>query len=620
MGGVVLRLLPTKSGDSGSSAGTRTATRFLLGQGLLANLWVILALMHVFSPLLVKGIIAGLLIVGVMSNYRLLVGTAKQLWGIGQEWLREKEDVKLFILAGLFIWLAWLASIGRPSTFDGTRFYLALPKVISTSEQLKPLPGFEDATSFGLQGEMHFAALMTMGSPESIQVFSWLTLTAGIICLLALGRRAGLHRRGQWLALAMILTSSAIIELSGSGKTDMYGAAFAFAAYYWAFRIEGKDRMRASILTGLFGGLAIVAKISYAASFLPSLAVILVWRIFTQDAEKTLPTRILTFVLIGISAILVVAPQPIKNQILFGNPLAPIGMNDVFEQNWYGPDTIQRIRLSLPFALTFGDYWAQIGGITPLVLMFVPLLFFLPKPRHLLKNPLVTLSIASLAGLTCWFIFRPATFAPRYFLGCLLLLILPTSKAAEYFSSQGNTNRRLISTAALLTILAMGLFYSTNVFLPKQTFELLVKQELDCELNPIQCEISNHINKRLKPGERIFTHDAYRYWLRTDLIQCALTTSEMNNYLAIESPKLRWSFIIGRGFRSALLYYNYGLFSKTIQNDLKEIPDWLDVTIVKTHERLIFLQFTPKDDSHPGLYGCGQLSPPAWDVFEITNP
>jgi len=331
MGGVVLRLLPTKSGDSGSSAGTRTATRFLLGQGLLANLWVILALMHVFSPLLVKGIIAGLLIVGVMSNYRLLVGTAKQLWGIGQEWLREKEDVKLFILAGLFIWLAWLASIGRPSTFDGTRFYLALPKVISTSEQLKPLPGFEDATSFGLQGEMHFAALMTMGSPESIQVFSWLTLTAGIICLLALGRRAGLHRRGQWLALAMILTSSAIIELSGSGKTDMYGAAFAFAAYYWAFRIEGKDRMRASILTGLFGGLAIVAKISYAASFLPSLAVILVWRIFTQDAEKTLPTRILTFVLIGISAILVVAPQPIKNQILFGNPLAPIGMNDVFE-------------------------------------------------------------------------------------------------------------------------------------------------------------------------------------------------------------------------------------------------------------------------------------------------
>jgi len=604
------------------SSGIGVATRFLLGQGLLANLWVFIALIGFFSPLIVKGIIATLFVFGIFLNNKHIAATARIILSIWREFINETQGWKLLILAILTMWLAWIASIGRPPTADGTRFYLALPKVISASERLKPLPGYEEVTSLGLQGEMQFAALMTMGSPEATQVFSWLTLTAGCILLLALGRKVGLQRRGQWLALAMVFTSSAVIELSGSGKTDVYATAFAFAAYYWAFQIRVENRVRALILTGLFGGLAIVAKISYAASFLPSLAIILTWIIFTQLEDTSLKSKVASFALIGISAVFIAIQLPIKNQILFNNPLAPFGMKDIFDQVWYGSDTINRIRSTLPFALTFGDYWAQIGNLTPLVLMFSPLILFLPKPRQLSESPLTILGIATLIGLACWFIFRPAVFAPRYFLGCLLLLILPASKGAEIFSQTNKVNCNLIIIAALTVILSIGNYYSTHIFLPRQTINLIVNKQPDCEFDPVQCEITNHINNIIPFGERVFTNDSYRYWLRPDIIQCALTSSEMENYFAIETPEQRWNFIVGRGFQSVLIYYREIPLSNKIRDDMLVVPDWLEITTVNTNVNLIFLQIKPKDDMHPILYGCNQFNQPAWDIFEfqMINP
>lgn len=621
LGGIISNVISAQNKDVDVAPSIDTATRFLLGQGLLANLWVFIALTGNFSPPIVNGIIAILFILGILFNYKHTTGVARTIPLIWREFMNESRGWKLLILAILTMWLAWLTSIGRPPTADGTRFYLALPKVISSSERLKPLPGYEEVASLGLQGEMHFAALMTMGSPEATQVFSWLTLTAGCILLLALGRKVGLQRRGQWLVLAMIFTSSAVIELSGSGKTDMYGATFAFAAYYWAFQIEKKNQNQASILTGLFGGLAVVAKVSYAASFLPSLAVILAWRIFSQE-DTSLKSKMAYFALIGVSAVFIAIQLPIKNQILFNNPLAPFGMKDIFDQVWYGPDTINRIRLTLPLALTFGDYWAQIGNLTPLVLMFSPLILLLPKPRRLYESPLIVLGIAALVGLACWFIYRPAVFAPRYFLGCLLLLVLPTSKGAEIFSQTDKTNNIFILATTVITILSMGLYYSSHIFLPKQTFDLIVNKQPDCEFDPVQCEITNHINLIVAPGERIFTNDSYRYWLRSDLIQCALTSLEMENYFSIETPEQRWSFIIGRGFKSVLIYYRDIPLSNKIRSDMLAIPDWLEVKTIKTNINLIFLQLSLKNNSHPILYECRQSNYPEWEIFEIQmiNP
>jgi hypothetical protein len=311
--------------------------------------------------------------------------------------------------------------------------------------------------------------------------------------------------------------------------------------------------------------------------------------------------------------------MPIKNQIIFQNPLAPYGMSDLFEQTWYGSETIRQIRFTLPLALIFGDYWAQIGGLSPLILMFAPLVLFLSKPPNLLKSPLVILSIAATFGLLCWLLYRPATFAPRYFLGCILLLTVPISKAVEIFTNEYHSANRFVLTIAFISIVSTGLFYSVHVFLPKQTFDLLMYNQPDCAYDPVQCEISNHLNKIITPGERIFTNDFYRYWLRADLIQCALTSSEMENYFSLQTSEQRWRFIIGRGFQSILFYNRDIPISNKIKEDLLEIPTWLDIKHIKTIDDLNYLQLFPKEESSPILYECRQVFHPAWDVIELTT-
>lgn len=618
-GRISLLFLFKKNNNLKLSAGTEAVAYFLFGQGLLANFWVLFALAGNFSPTLVKGVIAIFCSVGVVLNYKLLCDVIRQSASIWRETISDTRGWRLLILSTVIVWLAWITSIGRHPIADGSGFYLALAKVISASEHLAPLPGYENLTSIGLQGEMHSAALITLVSPEAIQLFSWLTLTSGCVFLLALGRQVGLTRHGQWLALAMVFTSSALIELSGSGKTDVYATAMAFAAYYWAFNIRKDNWVTTSILTGAFSGLAVVAKISYVENFLPSLAIILAWQVFAQSSKKTFSYQFRTLALIGASAIFMAMILPIKNQVLFENPLAPYGMKDISDQSWYGPDTIRRIFSLLPLALTFGDHWAQIGNISPLVLAYLPLLLFLPKSDHRVQNPLVVLGIATLIGLASWFLSHPAVFAPRYFLGCLLLLVLPSAKAADHYSSISKTNDRIIVINATLVIFLIGVYYSKNIFLPKQTYNLLLNSESVCKHDETVCFIESTVNTSLQVGERLFMNGSFRYWLRPDLIQCALSTSETENYLAIETTNQRWGFIVGRGFRSVLVANRLTPLSNQIRDDLQAIPDWLDVKI-EEENLLIFLRLIPIDDSHPSLYECGQSSPPAWDVFEVFPP
>lgn len=605
---IFLRIIKIKSSDFETSPATEVATYFLLGQGLLANVWVFLSLSGLFSKIVVQSVVGIFFIVCVLLGHRTIISLAKQMLVVVNEFKHTNWQWKLLLVTTIVMWLSWITSIGRPPTADATRFYLALPKVVSASQHLKVLPGYEEVASLGLQGEMHFAAFMTLKSPITIQLFSWLTLTAGCLLLLALGRNIGLDRHAQLLVFCIVFTSSAVIELSGSGKTDLFALAFSFAAYYWIFKIN-KKWILTSLLTGLFSGLAIVAKISYIANFLPSLIFILIWKFFIDLKNKN--HQFLPFMVIGLSAVFIAIQMPIKNQILFSNPLAPYGMADLVDQVWYGPDTVNRIRLTLPFAIVFGDYWAQVGGISPLLLMFAPLLITLRKPRYIIESPTAVLSIAALFGLLFWIFYRPAAFAPRYFLGCALIISIPISKAAREFSH--NNNKMIIATS-MITIISVYTFYYGRIFVPLRTIEFINNPE-NC-FSKTHCELISTINNNLDIGERIFMNDSFRYWLRPDTIQCALSTQETQTYLSLETSEQRWKYVVGRGFHSILVTDFDRPLSDTIKADLLDIPDWLEVTIIENNY-LLFLKLKPQHEIQETLFSCREITPNNWGVTEI---
>ncbi len=627
-GTLALQILTYRSDTAlKQSAGTMLATAFILGQGLLASLWLLLALVGWFSGPVVTGIVVILALSGVILAWNWLRGFTRQVVLIWRELRSDTWGWQSLAGLTLLLCLAWITSIGRPSDGDASAFYMALSKVVAASQRLVPLPGFEGFTNTGLQGEMHYAALMALKSPDAARMFSWPTILAGAVILLALGRQGGLGRRGQWIALAGLFTSSAVIYLSGDGKTDLFAVSFGLAAYYWVLQVRNGPRRLALWLTGLFSGFAIAAKLSYLPVMAPGIVLLLVWQ-YWEDFRDPIKRKqvLITISIAGLQIfaglLLAFIPHLIQNGILYHNPFSPFGSNTMgwADQLWFGPETTRRIVLTYPLALTFGMYWAQYGDISPLVLGFLPLAFLLPRPRSFLASPLMALTLAALAGLVTWIVFRPSVLSPRYILAVLLLFILLPARAAE-FVSQNDSRPRWLTAGVMgvtdITLIVTGLYFLGNVFYPFNTYQYLTGNLSECERGQtLSCKAMTAINRAAKPGDRVYLASWQRYWLRPDLIQC-LSNTEESNLGAVPTPEEGWAYLYQHGFRFLLVDRTT---HSTVINALAlpNPPPWLKLKLLYSDKNAIVQAYQIEWINPPGqrLDVCRQISLPAWDVVE----
>lgn len=590
MGLLVLRALATRFGRIETlSAATTLATAFLLGQGFLANLWLLLALPGWFAPPVVATIVGGLAILALGNAKTHLEKLLAELGAIWRDLLAERWVWKLVAGLTVALGLSLVTSIGRPMSKDGAKFYFALPKLIAHTNQLFPLPGvYEDFTGIGLQGEMHIAALMSLGSPDAARLFDLPTVIATCVMLLSLGRLIGLGRRGQWIALTMVLTSSAVYGLSTFAKTDLYAAAFGVAAIYWALHLDSVDRSRGLLLGGCLAGLSVIGKLSYLATLLPGIAILLAWRYLpavlrAPGALRNTPGLLRFPALFSAGFALAVIPHVVKNGVLFGNPLAPLLTNNPgwLVQPWYGPETTRHILFTYPLALTFGNYYAQLGNLTPLVLAYLPLLT-LAQPRSLLNQPafrMVLLAVVS--GLLVWIAARPSLLAPRYYLANLLVLCLLTARVAEGCLQIERAPKVVSNAIAGATIVAMSVTWVSSigtVFFPTQSLDLYTGRLGTCARDGRACEAMTSLNEIAPAGARVFTNSYQRYWLRPDLIQCLLSADEIRAYHSLSRDEDRWAFIFDHGFRYLVVFDNSGRFLEQITlPDYTNKPHWLSV-------------------------------------------
>lgn len=629
-GYLILYLMTYRPNTNNSlSAGTELASAFILGQGVLASLWLLLALGNGFSRPIVTGFVILLALIGVIIGWRRILAFARQIIGI---WHELRSDTWGWQgLAGLTILLclAWTTSLGRPVGGDATAFYMALPKVAAASERIVPLPGYDGFSNIGLQGEMHFAALMSLQSPDAARMFVWPTILAGAVLLLALGRRAGLGRRGQWIALAALLTSSAVVWLSGDGKTDLFAVPLGLAAYYWVLQVRNGPRRLALWLTGLFSGFAIVAKISYLPVLAPGIIFLLIWEFHEDFLNPTKRKQAAIAILTGglqifAGVILAVIPHLIQNGLWFHNPFAPFGAGTMgwTDQVWYGANTTQRIVLTYPLALTFGSYWAQYGDISPLVLAFLPLLLLLKKPRSLVSSPLAAITAAALIGVLSWIVVRPSILAPRYILATLLLFILPAARAAEYVSKNDSKPRLLtvsLMGATGITLAAVGLYFLSIIFFPANTYHYLIGKLSECGRDSNYCDAMTAINNDALAGDRVFMATYMRYWLRPDLIQCASNQQEAGEFLQRSTMDERWDYLYQQGFRYLLA--DASTHRAEIDSlNLASPPPWIKPRLLfEINGTILVYKLEAVNPPVQEIKACRQINPPAWDLVTISQ-
>src|SRR5438270_8954757 len=143
-GSLLRRLLAFKiAGVNRASSWVELATVFLLGQGLLANIWLLLSLGPRLTPLIVWLVIICGLCCTVFA-WQTIIGFARQLRSILQGLC--VEGLVWMAVAVLILLLVALGGVGAlvlPPRGDSAAVYMVVPKVIAAAHQLTPVRGLE---------------------------------------------------------------------------------------------------------------------------------------------------------------------------------------------------------------------------------------------------------------------------------------------------------------------------------------------------------------------------------------------------------------------------------------------------------------------------------------------
>lgn len=597
------------------------SSSFLLGLGILASLWLFLGLGSFLKKPLVWTIIIGIIILCspfVYSTYYDVM--LPKVKGITKSFRNLSLIWKIILLGLIFLILSYgLLALTTLPKGDAVAFYMVLPKIMATSERLRPQPNYYNFSQIGLMGEMHFAALMSIGNAAAAQFLLWTTSLSIAGLLISLGAMLKLSNRGQIITLIILFTTSTFTLYISGGKVDVFGAAFGLATYFWVLEAfhNKKINITALVLTGLFMGFAFVAKLPSLVAILPGVLLIIAWGCFS--AHKKQPNvLILKFIksvlIVTVFFLLAVLPHLIKNWVLFKEPLAPFILFysnewEWAEPTWFSRENIHYILKTYPLALIFGQYPMQGGNLSPFILAFAPLILFVKGFwSSKLKNPFLLIFSAFLVGLIFWNIFRPGVLAPRYILATLLLTIPLVAKGADFLLvSQYKILKFMVTFGLLMAITSLLIFNSQ--LLEKQLSAIKIGK---LETANFSYRSSEFINQSALPGDRVFVAGYYVYFFKSDILQCLSVQEERDNPPPLVSPEI-WQYYWEHGFKEVVIQtISYPNASQIWNIDKK--PDWLDIQAVYKDDFVtIYSLKNPDIDSTPRC-SCTSSNNKAWDV------
>lgn len=612
---------------------TQWTFAFLLGQGTLAYVWLFLVLAGWFYPVVVAFLTIGLILGGAPLLYTGSSALLESLRSLWRELRAESWVWQSIAVVEAFFCLYFVTTLGAGLTGDSMAFYMAVPKLAAASHRLMLPPGTEQIASFGLQGELHYAALMSLGNGDAARLFDWPTLLAGAVMLLAICRKVGAGRRGQLIALAMFLTSFAVLHFTGQGKVDRFALGLALAAIYWAMQ------MGFSALTGYLTGIAIVAKIAYLPFFLPTVLFLALWRqllVGEPNKQPNLSIRLILGALrggrllfpFGVGFFAALLPFLLKLLYL------PYLLQDQSKVDaamsfgarflaWATPfSQIIVFLFRFPFDVTFMLY----ESVSPLILAFIPLVLLLPRQQLAKLTPLWAVTLAAVGSTVIWMSLFPIFTHPlsiyygrelRYFLPSVFLFIPLAARAAEYATREHENRSMLLNVAiissVLLTLVTTALYYTDyRVFFPRNAYGYLTRQLSDCDLphEPNYCAVMQELNRIAPPGARILEYTGNKYWLRTDLIECS---ENLVNVPTFEQQDDLWAWVHRNGFDYLIVAESDPVLSGLIASPS---PKWVDPVLVLQDGPISIYSLNYEISAAEPEKACQQTAPGVWRIAD----
>lgn len=401
---------------------------FVLGHAALAIMLQLIAVAGMFR------------LVGVLALFAAVVISCLLRMSLRMCWSDLSQVLPHSLLSrvlasGIMLLLLFLLvdSFSLPGT-DALAYYMAQPKLMAVTGSYTLLANYESFGVLPAIAEMPYAVMYLLGGDAlgfiAAKFSMWPVLLATLALLWQSARAVKATTDSAWVFMAFAITSSAVTLVAWDGKTDLVGLMYFLAALLYMPGFLAPSLIRREIFFfGFLAGCAVMAKLSYAV-ILPFVLGIPLIGFWWKEPKKLL---IIALIAAGAVVCAFIFGWWLKNAILFGDPFAPIlrlrEATPKFDVNqvWFSAEFTRWIVKTYPFAVTFGKYPMQHGGVSPMWLMLIPALLMKPWQSEGGRKAL-WLAAGSLAGLCAWVLLRPSVIAPRYFLPALivpgLLLIL----------------------------------------------------------------------------------------------------------------------------------------------------------------------------------------------------
>ncbi|WP_085902023.1 hypothetical protein [Kiloniella majae] len=558
---------------------------FAMGLLALGSVFEVIAALGLFS----KGLVGGLILVGMLSGVpialRAIPLMKEKMITLSSQWSDQPSAIQIIIAVTVLLILILACITLSPPSWDAMAYYLAQPKLIAATGRFTLLPAYEDFSQIGLAGEMHFAVFYLFSSEFAAKMVVWAAMLSSVALLWAIGSLAGLGRLGQWVLIALLLTSTVFTNIAWDGKSDLFATAWGLGAVYAVLLVEKFPNRTSFSLSGLLAGGAMAGKLSFILTLIPLLGILFIWRVWLCAPRTTsslaFAAPLIRKILIASGwAIIAILPLIIKNAAVYDQPFAPIYLfgsenSGLLNQGWFTPENTRWILMTYPLALVFGQYPMQYGNLSALWLALLPLLFFAPRPVSFIRSPLFVLSVVSVLTILLWAILRPAAFAPRYFIIPLLTILPAVAYSAEVFIR--TTQLRLLKAIVLLAI-AFSVFSASVRFAPamERSISYLRQTAHKSWGNPIWA-MTEYVAREGRPGERIFLMMYYRSMLRNDLLQCVLTQQESVTIREANSSHDIWEKMHMAGSNYLILDKRTHASAFSTDLNIADTPEWLTV-------------------------------------------
>ena len=550
-------------------------TTFLVGEIIYSFVLFGLGIAKKMSPFVNNTFLISVIFIGTFNIKRIFLSF--------QGRKNDETNIKISRAESAILWmsiaiiLSTLLFTSARLSYDSVAVYFSNAKLTASTHQIQSYVDDDFFVSSFHTGILYSAIIQLFGD-QAARLFSWINGVFIIIMCMGLAEKNELSTAGKIATLALLATSTAFMDLFGDGKIELASTLPILTAIYWLISANHAKRVQDYLLVGVFSGLAMVSR-PYNVILLGGFI-----GIYYITSQESLVSRVksLLWIIGPIAAFLAI--HLALNWIILGDPLAPI--NNILKVNtntwqWsFDPDQIWIIRIFYPLVATFINTAQSLGNISPLIIVFLPTLLL--KENRLntsFSKSLMKVSTIAVATLTLWITVYFTILEIRYVLFLWAIIYIAFAERISYSLEQMDATNKKINHGIFIILLLF--IFARNIFIAVDAYAPMDKNGIPQCGDFIFCNFLKPINEMAKPGERILTLNAYRYYLRPELFVCSSKNTEYTEIIkaSLVSNEAFWLEVHRQGYTFIAYERNYAIrhLHMSFFPDPKNTPPWIQL-------------------------------------------